>query len=135
MAHAAGTFEVVAFTPVEVTPPVVVETAIEVGVATMEKRYTGAVEGVSATLFSGGQGTSGAGTYVAVESFRGSLAGLRGAFCFTHGASTHGDDRFGEFFGIAEGSGVDGLVGIRGTGGIAVDADGTHRIWFDYDLG
>ncbi|MGG2465044.1 DUF3224 domain-containing protein [Streptomyces sp. RGM 3693] len=33
------------------------------------------------------------------------------------------------------GSGTGELVGITGVGGIAVDPDGTHRIWFDYDLG
>lgn len=27
------------------------------------------------------------------------------------------------------------LTGITGTGGVAVDADGTHRIWFDDELG
>ena len=26
------------------------------------------------------------------------------------------------------------LAGITGGGGMTVDADGTHRIWFDYEL-
>ncbi|WP_228782685.1 DUF3224 domain-containing protein [Nocardia abscessus] len=26
------------------------------------------------------------------------------------------------------------LGGIAGTGGLSVDVDGTHRIWFDYEL-
>jgi hypothetical protein len=129
-----GTFEVAGFVPVEVEPAAAVTTAMEVGLATMEKRYSGAVEGVSATLFSGGQATDGSGTYVAVESFEGSLDGRRGSFVFVHAASTHGDDRYAEHFAVAEGSGTGELTGIRGTGGMAVDADGTHRVWFDWSL-
>ncbi|WP_317445125.1 DUF3224 domain-containing protein [Streptomyces collinus] len=33
------------------------------------------------------------------------------------------------------GSGTGALTGIRGAGGLAVEADGTHRIWFDYEVG
>ena len=132
--HAEGTFEVAAFTPVEVTPAVVVETAMPAGVATMEKRYRGEVEGTSATLFTGAQAADGAGTYVALESFAGALSGRAGAFTFVHAASTSGSDRFGELFAIVPGSGSGDLTGIAGSGGMAVDGDGTHRIWFDYDL-
>ncbi|WP_419183951.1 DUF3224 domain-containing protein [Streptomyces noursei] len=32
-------------------------------------------------------------------------------------------------------SGTGAWTGITGTGGVAVDADGTHRIWFDDELG
>ncbi|WP_326699914.1 DUF3224 domain-containing protein [Streptomyces sp. NBC_01754] len=32
-------------------------------------------------------------------------------------------------------SGTGAPAGISGGGGMAVDADGTHRVWFDYDLG
>ena len=27
-----------------------------------------------------------------------------------------------------------GVATISGAGGMAVDADGTHRVWFDYEL-
>ncbi|MET7710184.1 DUF3224 domain-containing protein [Micromonospora sp. NPDC005189] len=30
--------------------------------------------------------------------------------------------------------GTGDLTGIRGTGGMTVDEDGTHRIWFDFEL-
>lgn len=129
-----GTFEVASFAPVDVQPAVDVTTAMEVGVATMEKRYRGGVEGVSATLFSGGQAADGSGTYVAVESFRGSLDGRAGSFVFVHAASTHGEDRYGEHFAIAQGSGTDELAGIAGAGGLTVDDDGTHRVWFDWTV-
>ena len=57
-----------------------------------------------------------------------------GTFAFVHAASTHGQDRYGELFTIAEGSGTGELAGICGSGGLRVDADGTHRIWFEWDL-
>ena len=39
-----------------------------------------------------------------------------------------------EFFVIVPTSGKGELAGITGTGGMAIDDDGTHRIWFDYEL-
>jgi hypothetical protein len=129
-----GTFEVLGFTPASVEPAVDVTTAMQLGVATMEKRYTGEVDGTSATWFTGGQGPGGAGTYVALEAYAGTLDTLAGTFVFVHAASTHGDDRYGEFFTIAAGSGTGDLTGISGTGGLSIDDDGTHRIWFEWDL-
>jgi hypothetical protein len=129
-----GTFEVLGFTPASLAAAVEVTTAMPVGVATMEKRFTGEVDGTSATWFTGGQAPGGAGTYVALEAFAGTLDTLAGAFVFVHAASTHGQDRYGEFFTIAQGSGTGDLTGISGTGGLGVDDDGTHRIWFEWDL-
>jgi len=70
-----------------------------------------------------------------MESFTGSVAGLEGSFNFAHSATTHGTDRAAEFFVIVPSSGTGKLTGITGTGGIAIDTDGTHRIWLDYELG
>ncbi len=129
-----GTFEVRRFTPADVPASVAVSNAMQLGVATMEKQFTGGVDGTSATWFTGGQAVGGAGTYVALEAFAGSLSGRPGTFAFVHAASTHGQDRYGEFFTIAEGSGTGALAGISGGGGLSVDADGTHRVWFEWDL-
>lgn len=129
-----GTFEVLGFTPAAVEPAVDVTTAMPIGVATMEKRFTGEVDGTSATWFTGGLTAEGVGTYVALESFAGTLDTLEGSFVFAHAASTRGEDRHHEFFVIAEGSGTGRLTGITGTGGMGVDDDGTHRIWFDWEL-
>jgi hypothetical protein len=73
------------------------------------------------------------GTYVAMESFEGSLDGREGAF-IAHAATTQGESRNAEYFVIVPASGTGALAGIQGTGGLAVDDDGTHRIWFDYEL-
>ena len=132
--RASGTFKVANFTPAPVSSPAV-ETALPVGIATMEKRYEGDVVGRSATLFTSAfdQSTS-TGTYVAMESFEGTLHGQTGAFNFAHSATTEGSGRQGEFFIIVPASGTGALAGITGTGGMAVEDDGTHRIWFDYEL-
>lgn len=133
--RANGTFSVEQFTPTSVVPEPAVATALPVGISTMEKRFDGEVSGRSATLFTAAYDqTAGVGTYVAMESFEGTLQGRSGAFNFVHSATTRGGSRDGEYFLIVPLSGTDELVGITGTGGIAIDDDGTHRIWFDYQL-
>jgi len=124
------------FAPATVEQAIDVRTGVDVGVATMEKRYDGPVTGHSATLFTAAfDQASGVGTYLAMESFEGALNGTAGAFNFAHVASTHGADRVDEAFVIVPGSGTGGLAGIAGTGGMAVESDGMHRIWFDYTVG
>ncbi|MEU0782972.1 DUF3224 domain-containing protein [Streptomyces sp. NPDC006173] len=133
--RASGTFTVKAFVPTELQPNPAVSTALPVGVATMEKHFEGEVTGLSATLFTAAfDQSTGVGTYVAMESFEGSLRGKTGTFNFAHSATTTGTDRTAEFFTIVPASGTGELAGIRGAGGMAVDADGTHRIWFDHEL-
>jgi hypothetical protein len=133
--RADGTFTVKAFVPTELVPEPAVPTGLPVGVATIEKHFEGEVTGRSATLFTAAYDqTTGVGTYVAMESFEGSLNGRAGAFNFAHSATTSGSDRTAAFFTIVPSSGTGELTGISGGGGIAVDADGTHRVWFDYDL-
>ncbi|MCD0484312.1 DUF3224 domain-containing protein [Streptacidiphilus sp. ASG 303] len=131
--RADGTFAVKSFAPAELVPDPVVPTGVPVGVATMEKHFEGGVAGRSATLFTAAYDqAAGVGTYVAMESFEGSLNGRAGAFAFAHSATTTGVDRTAEFLVIVPSSGTGELAGITGTGGITVDADGTHRVWFDY---
>ncbi|WP_375141262.1 DUF3224 domain-containing protein [Streptomyces murinus] len=38
------------------------------------------------------------------------------------------------FLTIVPTSGMGELTGIHGAGGITVDGEGTHHIWFDYEL-
>ncbi|MDT0310036.1 DUF3224 domain-containing protein [Streptomyces sp. DSM 44917] len=138
--RASGIFTVHAFTPAEPTPAPAsagaVTTGTPVGLATMEKRYEGEVIGRSTTLFTAAfDQASGVGTYVAMESFEGSLNGRSGTFNYAHSATTSGSDRTAEFFVVVPSSGTGELAGITGSGGMAVDADGTHRVWFDYELG
>jgi hypothetical protein len=134
--RASGTFKVITFDATPVRPAPDIPTGLPVGVATMEKAYEGEVSGRSATLFTSAfDQATGVGTYVAMESFEGTLNGASGAFNFIHTATTTGGDRGRELFTIVPTSGTGELAGIDGGGGMAVDADGTHRVWFDYDLG
>jgi hypothetical protein len=131
--RATGTFEVANFTPAPV-PPGDVKTAVPVGVATMTKTFAGEVSGRSSTLFTAAYDqATGVGTYVAMESFEGSIGGLEGAINFAHSATTLGDSSEAEFFVIVPGSGTGELAGLVGAGGLSVDPDGTHKIWFDYE--
>ena len=127
----SGTFKVQNFKPTELKPVPEVNTALPVGIATMDKSYQGEIEGRSSTLFVAAFDPAKGGTYLAMESFEGTLVGKKGAFNFVHSATTTGKDRLNEFFAIVTGSGTGALAGITGAGGIAIDADGTHRIWFD----
>jgi hypothetical protein len=131
-----GTFKINSFKPTSLVPEPAVTTGLPVGVSTLEKGYEGGVSGRSATLFTAAfDQATGVGTYVAMESFEGSLDGRAGAFNFVHSATTTGAKREGEYFAIVPSSGTGALVGIRGTGGLEIDADGTHRIWLEYELG
>lgn len=133
--RAEGTFEVVEFVPAEGIGESPVRTGVPVGVARMTKQYAGGVTGRSATLFTAAfDQDTGVGTYVAMESFEGTLGGRQGAFNFAHSATTTGSTRQAEFCTVVPGSGTGELAGITGGGGLAVDTDGTHRIWFDYEL-
>jgi hypothetical protein len=134
--RANGTFSVKAFNPANVTPEPAITTGLPVGVATMEKHFEGDIAGRSATLFTSAfDQAAGVGTYVAMESFEGTVNGRQGAFNFVHSASTTGTDRSSGYFTIVPSSGTGELASISGTGDLAIDADGTHRIWLDYELG
>jgi len=101
----------------------------------MEKSYSGAIDGVSSTVFTAAfdQATR-TGSYIAMESFKGAVNGKEGTFNFIHSASTTGTDRADEFFCIVSGSGTGDLRAISGSGGIKIDANGTHHIWLNYQL-
>jgi uncharacterized protein DUF3224 len=129
-----GTFEVADFTPAQVPAPDV-KTGLPVGVATMRKHFEGGVSGRAATIFTAAYDpATETGTYVAMESFEGSLDGREGTFNFAHSATTQGNGRGGDYLVIVPASGTGALIGIHGTGGLSIDDDGTHRIWFDYEL-
>ncbi|MFC4125090.1 DUF3224 domain-containing protein [Nocardia rhizosphaerae] len=132
---ATGTFELTAFDPTDVRPQPPIETGLPVGVSTMTKEYAGEITGRSATLFTAAfDMNSGAGSYIAMESFDGALHGKAGAFNFIHSATTAGTDRTDEFFHIVPASGTGELTGITGSGALYVDSAGGHHIWFEYEL-
>jgi hypothetical protein len=112
-----------------------VTTALPTGHLRMRKTYSGDVAGRSVTQFTSAfdQG-SGVGTYVAMESFEGTVDGRQGAFNFVHAASTSGQDRSHEYGLIVPGSGTGELVGITGTVHLRIDADGTHHMDFEHHL-
>src|SRR5918992_53283 len=89
-----GTFIVKSFVPTEVTPEPAIATGLPVRVSRIEKEFSGGVAGRAATLFTAAfDQSTGVGTYVAMESFEGSLDGRTGSFNFAHAATTSGADR------------------------------------------
>jgi hypothetical protein len=133
--RATGTFTVTAFNPTSIAPETDIKTALAVGVAVIDKAFTGAVEGRSSTIFTSAfDQAKGVGTYVALESFDGSVDGRDGSFNFVHSASTSGTDRTAEYFAVVPASGTGDLAGISGAGGLEIDADGTHRVWLEYEV-
>lgn len=134
--RAEGTFTVTSFVPTDLAQEPAVSTGVPVGVARIVKEFAGGVTGRSSTLFTAAydQATN-VGTYVAMESFEGGLLDRAGAFNFAHASTTTGTNSGADFFVIVPGSGTGDLAGITGDGGLSVDADGTHRIWFEFELG
>lgn len=133
--QASGTFTVEAFSPVDPPLDAGPGTAASVAVVRMEKQFTGDVTGRSVTVFTYAlDAVADVGGYVAMESFEGVVGGRSGTFNFSHSATTVGDVRSDESFVIIPSSGTGALAGISGGGGIAVDVDGTHRMWFEYQL-
>jgi hypothetical protein len=133
--RASGIFKVVAFTPTSITSDPAA-TGLPSGVSSMEKRYRGEITGRSATSFPSAFDRPGDfGPYAAMESFEGTVHGRDGTFAFVHAATTGGTGRAGELFTIMPASGTGRLTGIHGSGGMSIGADGTHRVWFDYELG
>lgn len=128
--QAQGTFTVSDWTNSDGVPPIT--TAASVGHATMIKTCTGGIEGRASTQFIGALNTdTGAGSYVAMESFEGTVGGRTGTINFLHVASTHGADRYDEKLAIVPDSGTGELAGLTGTGSIVIDPDGTHHLILD----
>lgn len=133
--HAEGTFTVEKVTPVETEDDAIVTTALPTGVAVMTKVFDGDIRGRATTLFTAAfDPESGRGTYIAMESFTGTVQDVTGSFAFIHSASTTGRDRSNEYFVVVPDSGTDGFAGATGSGTMAIDADGTHRITLDITL-
>ena len=113
-----------------------VETALPTGLATITRRFSGAIEGHSQALFCSAFDPTHGGTYVALESFDGQVDGHHGTFSFAHAATTGADgERTDGWFTIVAGSGTSELTGIHGKGDIVIDANGTHHLNLTYELG
>jgi hypothetical protein len=112
-----------------------IATGLPTGHLRLTKTYAGDVAGRSITQFTSAfDQNTGVGTYVAMESFEGTVDGRRGAFNFVHAASTSGSDRANEYGLIVPGSGTGELTGITGTVSMRIDADGTHHMDFGHNL-
>jgi Protein of unknown function (DUF3224) len=98
------------------------------------KSFAGDVAGTSrAELMMVNTQQEGSDAYVAVERFSGSVHGKEGTFVLQHSAVRSGDDAT-LVWAIVPDSGTAALRTIRGTGTIAVDAQGGHSYTLEYEL-
>lgn len=132
--QASGTFTVEEFTAHPHTATV--STGLPTGIALMRKEFAGEIAGTAQTIFVAAfDQAAGRGSYVAMESFEGSVNGHTGAFNFTHAATTlGGPERVDQYLVIVPFSGTDELAGITGSGRIEITTDGTHHLHLDYRL-
>ncbi len=134
--HTTSTFTVTAFEPAGFASSQI-STGTPVAIARMTKQFQGGIEGYAETLFTSAfDQDKGVGTYVAMESFTGSIDGRAGTVNIAHTATTDGGaDRLHEIVVVVPASGTGQLSGMTGTGWIRVDADGAHRLDLDYAIG
>ena len=130
-----STFTVTTFEPTDLRPPET-ETGTPVGVARMAKQFQGGLEGHAETLFTSAfDQARGIGTYLAMESFVGTLDGRAGTLNIAHTATTDGSpERLHEVVVIVPGSGTGELAGISGAGRMRIEEDGTHFLDLEYEL-
>ncbi len=132
MTTTTGNFAVSDFVPTKYRSEIT--TGVDVGHAHMVKTFTGAIQGRSLTQFSFAfSQKTGVGTYVAMESFEGTVDGREGSFNLAHTATTDGRSRTHELVTIVPTSGTRDLAGITGSGSIVIDTDG-ERLVLDYSL-
>jgi hypothetical protein len=134
--HTTSTFTVEIFAPTDLAPPDT-RTGTPVAVARMVKLFRGGLEGRAETLFTSAfDQAKGIGTYVAMESFLGTLDGRSGTLNLAHTATTDGGpERLHEIVVIVPASGTGELVGVTGTGRMRIEEDGSHHLDLDYELG
>jgi hypothetical protein len=126
MGHATGTFTV----KIEPRTPAPAEGLGRFGI---DKEMHGDLEATSkGEMFSGGDPTSGAAGYVAMEVVTGTLAGKTGSFALQHFATMEpGGPKMSVL--VVPGSGSGELLGIAGTFAINIEG-GKHFYELEYTL-
>lgn len=107
---------------------------IVTGRSSLEKTFEGEMEGTSeGTMLTAMTGVPGSAGYVAIERFRGTLAGRSGTFVLQHsGTMEKGDE--GLSITVVPDSATGELEGLSGRMAIE-QVNGRHRYSFEFDLG
>ena len=95
----------------------------------LAKTWTGALEGASrGVMLTAGDPASGSASYIATETFEGTLDGREGTLTLQQLGTMAGGEPELRYV-IAPGSGTGALAGTTGTLGIGtIDDDGTHHV-------
>lgn len=114
-------------------PPYLEENGVKINRNTVRKEFSGDVVGSSeATMVAAFTATPGSAGYVAIEHFRGTVAGRSGSFVLQHsGVMNRGEADLSVT--IVPDSGTEELTGISGS--LEIDNDeGVHSYVLEYDL-
>lgn len=107
----------------------------QVGLARLEKAFTGDIVGMSRVDMLGVTAADEASrAYVALETFEVELDGRPGTFVLVHHGIQGGANE-GASWTIAPGSGSGELAGIAGTAQLTRHDDGSHTFTLEYSLG
>ena len=92
--------------------------------AAVQKRYSGGIEGVSATEWLMAYAEDGSATFVGIERVTGSIAGRDGSLVLQHVGAFEDGAAKGRLT-VVPGGGTDGLVSARGNGDFLADPQGS----------
>lgn len=129
--HAQGTFTVSAWeesTAQELDPPA------KLTRATITQEFTGDLTATGTTESLMAYAADGTAVFVGFQHFSGELQGRRGSFVLRADGGYDGTEAHTAWT-VVEGSGTDGLVGLRGEGSAVVGSNPPGSFSFDYDLG
>ncbi len=128
-ATAAGTFEITSKFAAPESP----KGATAVGKLTLEKKFSGGLEGTSTVeMLTAMTAVKGSATYIALEQFTGKLDGHAGTFVLQHRGVAKGTSQDLDVS-VVQDSGTGGLTGISGKFDIRIE-DGKHFYTFTYSL-
>ena len=106
--------------------------AMEAGRRTLEKVFTGGLEGTSeGQMLSVFNPLKGSGSYVAIETFTGTLDGKKGSFSLAHLGTMQGGKAV-LHVAVVPDCGTGELVGLTGT--MTIDPANGHAYVFEYTL-
>lgn len=118
---------------VKMTPQALVSPDATRGRFSLDKVYSGAIEGTAVgEMLSGGDYRTGSAGYVAVETVSGSVDGKRGSFLLQHSSTMHAGQQH-QSITVIPGTGTDELAGLSGSLVIEI-VDGKHTYEFEYAL-
>jgi hypothetical protein len=126
--HAEATITVSKYEPVAYEQPA---DGLALSRIHVEESFAGDIEGDGVVEFLQAAGMDGSASFVGIERVTGTMAGRAGAFLLQDAGTVDNNVVEGEWF-VVPGSGTEGLVGLRGTGGFRANLGEGAQVHLDY---